>query len=83
MDEQFEVEVDGHSYLLKRIYHEELPLSYHIHHYVNNRLLIFRIGQVKDEWQLLQQNNLPLHIYQAEKGLVKAIQKNEGKVHSQ
>lgn len=79
MDEQFEAVVDGHTYLLKRIYHEELPLTYHIHHRADNRLLIFRMGLVKDQWQLLQQNNLPLHIYQAEKGLIKAITINEKK----
>lgn len=78
MDEQFETVVDDQTYLLKRIYHEEVPLTYHIHHKADNRLLIFRIGKVKDEWQLLHQNNLPLHVYQAEKGLIKAIRKNEG-----
>lgn len=76
MGSQFEVTIDSTIYLLKRMYHEDLDLTYHIHVQHDHKLLIFRMGLFADEWEIIPQK-LPLYVMKAKDLLEKAIRENE------
>ncbi len=76
MQEEFEAVIDETKYLFKRMYHEELDLTYHIHVEHNKVNLIFRMGAFGDQWEILTQK-LPIYIYKAKNELTKVIQENE------
>jgi hypothetical protein len=76
MREEFEVAIDGVTYLFKRMYHEDLDLTYHIHFMHDQKLMIFRMGLFADEWEIISQK-LPVYIHHAKPELEKAIRMNE------
>lgn len=76
MQTEFEITIDGTVYRLKRMYHEDLDLTYHIHVLHDEKLLIFRMGLFGDEWEIISQK-LPLYILKAKEALEKAIRENE------
>lgn len=75
-EEEFEVAVDGTTYLFKRIYHPDLDLTYHIHFLHDKKPMIFRMGLFGDEWEIIPQK-LPVYIHHAKPELERAIRANE------
>jgi hypothetical protein len=77
MKEQFEIVIDNRTYLLKRLFHEDLPVTYHIHLGTGSKTLIFRMRQENNEWKLLPHDFLPDFVFDSEKLIARAVSRNE------
>ncbi|MCW3074248.1 MAG: hypothetical protein JWP69_1317 [Flaviaesturariibacter sp.] len=76
MQEEFEAKVNEKTYLLKRMFLEGLPLTYHIHIAESYRHLIFRMRLMDGAWQLLPQL-LPSYVIRDAGALAEEIKRNE------
>jgi len=76
MQEELTAVVNDRTYLLKRIYHSELPLTYHVHFEHNGRPVVFRIRLESSDWKVLP-HQLPDYVREDASGLIGAIKENE------
>lgn len=77
MQEEFETVVAERLYLLKRIFVEDLPLTYHIHvDHNDGKHIVFRMRQEPKQWRIVPQF-LPQYIIKAQAALRAAIEANE------
>ena len=58
-DNGFEKRIGGLWYVFKRMYHPDLPLTYHVHTESGHRHRVFRIRRVGDEWKFLWFRQVP------------------------
>lgn len=83
MLEKFQLMLDSGDYILKRMFHPELPLSYHVHHQAPNRNIVFRIEKQGNKWKILPTSHMPRYIFNEENALVEAICENEKRMNSE
>lgn len=77
MKEEFSVTINQVDYHLKRIYHPELPLTYHVHFNDWHQHTVFRMRQDDaNEWSIVPMT-LPAYVRAAEAALRSAIAGNE------
>ncbi|TCJ14428.1 hypothetical protein EPD60_10585 [Flaviaesturariibacter flavus] len=72
-EERFEQQIGGRRYLFIRMYHPDLPLTYHIHTEVGHRRQVFRLQRVQEEWKILSSAQVPGFAYIDREQLVAAI----------
>ncbi len=77
MVNEFSVEIGHNAYLMKRLSHSELPLTYHIQLIFQYRNIILRMGVVNGNWSFLNSMNIPFKFGLLEKQLANEIMKNE------
>jgi len=77
MTEEFSITIEQVVYHLKRIYHPEIPLTYHVHFQGWHQHMVFRMRpDEQGRWRILPMP-LPHYVLQAEEALDEAIRANE------
>ncbi|GAB4092738.1 hypothetical protein [Flaviaesturariibacter terrae] len=77
MKQEFTITIDQVAYRFKRIFHPELPVSYHVHFADWHQHTIFRMRlDAKGSWTIVPMH-LPSYVLQAEPKFREAIEANE------
>jgi hypothetical protein len=76
MQEEFDTLIQGRTYLLKRLYVADYPLTYHVHVDLRFRHLVFRMQFSRGKWRIIHQD-LPYFAWNAEAALGEEISFNE------
>lgn len=77
MQQEFTITIEQVTFQLKRIFHPELPLSYHIHFNDWHQHTVFRMRpDEQGQWSIVPMQ-LPAYVLQAEPELRAAIERNE------
>ena len=77
MKQEFTITIDQVTYQLKRIYHPELPLSYHIHFNDWHQHTVFRMRpDANGHWAIVPMH-LPSYVLASEEKFRAAIERNE------
>ncbi|RYZ15608.1 MAG: hypothetical protein EOO16_27155 [Chitinophagaceae bacterium] len=77
MKQEFTITIEQVTYQVKRIYHPELPLSYHIHFNDWHQHTVFRMRPDDSGSWVIVPMQLPGYVFQAEPHLRNAIEANE------
>lgn len=77
MTRVFKAVVNGATFLLKRMYHPDVPLTYHVHFQHIYQKIVFRIGQLKDKGWYLFPQQLPKVVHTAVPDLIAVIEMEE------
>ncbi|RYZ22890.1 MAG: hypothetical protein EOO16_07305 [Chitinophagaceae bacterium] len=76
-DDSFEKWIGGVLYLFKRLYHPELPLTYHVHTHTGHRPRVFRIQRSGTEWKFLSFRQVPAAAILHKNDLIAAVTEYE------
>lgn len=77
MLEQLILILNSGSYTLKRMFHPQLTLAYHVHFKHSNKNLVFRIEKQGSNWKIIPSSNMPRYVFAEELIFIRAICENE------
>ena len=77
MESEFTISIDQVTYQFKRIFHPDIPLSYHIHFNDWHQHTVFRMRQNDSGRWLIVPMHLPAYVLLGEERFIKAIEDNE------